>query len=1187
MALLLAMEAPLLAQSPGLDAPVAVGAFLNGVLPPHTPHDPANVQWDIVPAFPNIALTDPLVIVTNPADNRLYVGSREGNIVSFENDPSASTTTPFLDLRDRVAVVWDGGFLGMAFHPEFGTPGSPHRGDFFVYYSSYCPIDATGEGVDLAACNPAYARKITGGFFGTWLRLSRFTIPDDETVPDPASERVMLNIRLYNSSHRGGGMLFTDDGYFWLTIGDQFRYWSAQDIVSTLEGGILRLDVDVIENEDGSITCPVRSHAPIRAFGRPDPTNPLQTLGQPDEVSGQLYCVPNDNPWLSPAGAAFEEYATVGHRNPHRMTKDSATGRLWSGEIGESSREEINVIEIGHNYGWPYREGTIAGGTSPPTTPILGGRLTDPVIDFVRSDASAIIGGYVYNGSRFPELRGRYLAGDHLTRKVFAIALDEINMKASATQLTTFDPGALGGFGQDENGEVFFASVAKTGPLFTLARITTPVPDPPPLLSQLGAFTQLDPLTPASFLVPYDLNEPFWSDGARKSRWIAVPNDGARDTPAEQVTYKPDGDWGFPTGTVLMKHFELPLDENNPDSTTRLETRFLVRGDDARWYGLTYRWRLDQSDADLLTAEASDDYAVALAGGGTRMQTWHFPSRGQCLSCHNAGTSGALGVRTHQLDRDFTYPSTGRTDNQLATWSHLGMLSPAPDPAALGGLLRSRAHDDPTASLEDRARSWLDANCSQCHRPGTGNGASFDARLTTPLFKQGLVYGAVLDDLGIPDASVVTPWSPELSILCMRASSVNTWFAMPPLAKSLVDIRGTELLDAWVRRLDPRFPSNGVAFEYYEIPTLPVLPNFDALTPKSTGTAATFDISFRQREDNFAFRFRGFIQIDVAGDYTFYTNSDDGSRLYIDGALVVDNDGGHGKQERSGPATLTAGVHAIQVTFFDRGGSEALLVNYSGPGIAKQLIPTNLLFVQPPVAPEDDPPSLVNPGAQTSSPGVPASLALAGFDPDDDDLWFEASGLPPGLSLDRETGVIAGAPTAPGLYSVIAGVSDGPAVDSQTFEWLVEGATHTPKSTRTRTAPPRPTPSPTSTSTPAPTATATRVASATATASPTTTHTEGPPRSATRTATFTRSPTRTRTPTVTRSATMTRTATRTATATKSRTRTRTPTWTRSATPTRSATRTATRSRTPTRTRTRTPTRSATPTRTPFSPTPAP
>ena len=128
---------------------------------------------------------------------------------------------------------------------------------------------------------------------------------------------------------------------------------------------------------------PSGSHAPVRRFGHPDPQNPAQSIGQPDETSGQLYCIPNDNPWLSPAGARFEEYATIGHRNPHRLAKDPATGRLWAGEVGESTREEVNILQLGHNYGWPFREGKIAGPSPPPAPGTLLGILTEPIIEQV------------------------------------------------------------------------------------------------------------------------------------------------------------------------------------------------------------------------------------------------------------------------------------------------------------------------------------------------------------------------------------------------------------------------------------------------------------------------------------------------------------------------------------------------------------------------------------------------------------------------------------------------------------------------------------------------------------------------------------------------------------------------------------------------------------------------------------
>ena len=387
-------------------------------------------------------------------------------------------------------------------------------------------------------------------------------------------------------------MVFADDGTFWLTIGDQYRFDDGPGHRRHARGRRAAPDSGRHRDPDGSVTCPAGSHLPIRTF---------QSIGGPDETSGQLYCIPDDNPWLSPSGAAFEEYATIGHRNPHRLAKDPVTGRLWSGEVGESAREEINVLELGRNYGWPFREGKIAApfAEPPPSDPRRPHRPRDRLRPLPSGGASSAATST--RGTRFPELEGRYLAGDWATRKIWAITLDEATMTATATELADFYPGSLGTFGQDKDGEVYLASVGGDGPLYTLDRITVAVPDPPRSSRSSAPSARSRRSRPRTSSCPTALNEPFWSDGARKSRWIALPNDGVRDTPAEQVAYAPSSDWSFPNGTVLMKHFELPVDETDPALTERLETRFMVRGDDARWYGLTYRWLADQSDAQLLT----------------------------------------------------------------------------------------------------------------------------------------------------------------------------------------------------------------------------------------------------------------------------------------------------------------------------------------------------------------------------------------------------------------------------------------------------------------------------------------------------------------------------------------------------------------------------------------------------------
>ena len=156
-----------------------------------------------------------------------------------------------------------------------------------------------------------------------------------------------------------------------------------------------------------------------------------------------------------------------------------------------------------------------------------------------------------------------------------------------------------------------------------------PVVDPPPLLSQTGAFSNLASLTPAQGVVPYGVNAPLWSDGAAKQRWMALPNDGTHNSSSEKISFKPEGSWKFPIGTVFIKHFELPVDDTNPSILRRLETRFIVIPNVGEPYGVTYKWRADGSDADLLAEGASEVIDIATAGG-TRQQTWGYPSRNDC-----------------------------------------------------------------------------------------------------------------------------------------------------------------------------------------------------------------------------------------------------------------------------------------------------------------------------------------------------------------------------------------------------------------------------------------------------------------------------------------------------------------------------------------------------------------------------
>ena len=150
------------------------------------------------------------------------------------------------------------------------------------------------------------------------------------------------------------------------------------------------------------------------------------------------------------------------------------------------------------------------------------------------------------------------------------------------------------------------------------------------------------------------------------------------------------------------------------------------------------------------------------------------------------------------MNRTITYPS-GVTDNQLRAWNHVRLFNPILDDSELAALPTLANANDSTRTLEDRARSFLDANCAQCHRPG-GTVATFDARYETPLARQELINGHVLINEGIDRARIVAPNDIWRSILLMRFDTTDT-FKMPPLARMTVDRASVELLRDWIHNL--------------------------------------------------------------------------------------------------------------------------------------------------------------------------------------------------------------------------------------------------------------------------------------------------------------------------------------------------------------------------------------------------
>lgn len=321
---------------------------------------------DLTFTFPNAfaslpAFNSPVALLQAPDDDaRWFVVEQDGVIRVFANDETVADSDDFLDISANVESPADGtgndemGLLGMAFHPNF--PTDPR---VFVYYTAL-------EGNQRVS------------------RVSAFKTDDDGATLDPDSEVVLITVPQPEANHKGGNLAF-HDGLLYVGLGDgggsgdvHGTTGNGQD-TTTLLGKIIRIDVG---DEDAT-----------------------------------AYTVPTDNPFAAndqcnegPTAADCPEIYAWGFRNPWRWSFDEDTGDLWVGDVGQGNWEEVDIVDLGGNYGWRCREGAhdfsaTCGDANPDD-------LIDPIVEYDHGSGISVIGGYVYRGSNSPDLLGRYIFGD-------------------------------------------------------------------------------------------------------------------------------------------------------------------------------------------------------------------------------------------------------------------------------------------------------------------------------------------------------------------------------------------------------------------------------------------------------------------------------------------------------------------------------------------------------------------------------------------------------------------------------------------------------------------------------------------------------------------------------------------------------------------------------------------------------
>ncbi len=700
------------------------------------------VLTDAFPSLPDFAApiqllqppaVEPLDDATPPPPATVWMMVERGGLIyrydsaalpdpeALPDDPPTGLTV-FLDLTAQVDTTGEGGLLSAAFHPDFVSNG-------FVYVS----YTRTGAGAD----------PLTSV-------ISRFVSEDSGLTLDPTSELELLTVEQPFTNHNGGRIGFGEDGLLYISMGDGGDAGDPQDNAqdtTNLLGAMLRVDVD----GGAPYTIPADN---------PFPENPTCNLG-------------------GVGGAPCPEIWAWGLRNPWQWQFDSATGRLWAGDVGQNAVEEIDVIVGGGNYGWRIREGSRCFEPAIGCTDV---ELVRPVAEYAHDEGlgSSITGGFVYRGSNIPTLVGRYVFADFVSGRVLALTLaDDGGYTVERLLDTTRLPVS---FYADADGELYLTDIA-SGRFLRVDPGAASEPNAwPDALADTGCIDDTDFEALADAVIPYATLVDSFTEGTTHTKGFALPNNTFVDSGLDPDTG--NGDWTLPDSYVLLQTLEL--------NGVPVETRVLARHTDGRLRGYSYAW-----DPVTRVPTRVRGGAVINLGEAEGLQgpLWYYPSENECLQCHLGPAGGSLGLESPQLNSLFTYGP--RRANQLTTLDGIDLFT-EPLPAAATDLPAYPRLDDTDETLTRRARAYLHVNCSSCHQPGGSAPGALDLRFEQTVDMIGACDVApVRGELGVEDARVIAPGDTGRSLLHRRMAQRGP-AQMPPAGTRIVDAEGVALVDAWI-----------------------------------------------------------------------------------------------------------------------------------------------------------------------------------------------------------------------------------------------------------------------------------------------------------------------------------------------------------------------------------------------------